>query len=90
MQDLIKFLVSTIVNHESDIEISEEKITSEQGREAVLYQIKVHPDDMGILIGKSGHTIQSVRTIAKIKAIKEGKYIDIRVVDNKQTSEEEK
>jgi len=81
MQELIEYLVKSIVSNPDDVEISQSQRASDFGKDVDVYTIKVNSEDMGLIIGKGGQTIQSVRNIAKVKAIKQGKYIDVMVFD---------
>lgn len=67
MKNLLEFIVIHLVSHPEEVSIKEE--TTEQGSE---FFIKVHPDDIGRIIGKGGSVIHAIRSIAKIRAIKEG------------------
>jgi uncharacterized protein len=66
MENLLEFILIHIVDHPEDIKIE----TKEEGR-GTTYLIHVHPDDMGKVIGKKGSVINSIRNIAKIRALKE-------------------
>lgn len=70
MKDFIEYLVKQIVTNPEDADVYHVK--TEYGDE---YHITVSKDDMGLIIGKDGRTIKSIRSIAKAKAIKE----DVRV-----------
>lgn len=74
MKELIEFLTKNIVSEDSKVKVEES--TSESGQ---LIKFSVAPEDMGKIIGKSGRVIKALRTILKIKAIKEGKrvYLDL-------------
>jgi ribosomal protein S3 len=37
---------------------------------------------MGLIIGKEGRTINSIRSLAKAKAVKEGVWVDIQLLNN--------
>ena len=67
MKKFIEYLIKEIVNHPDDVKIDE---IEENG--VFTYQISVNEEDMGIGIGKRGRNIQSLRNIAKSKAIKDG------------------
>lgn len=70
MKDFIEYLVKQIVTKPEEVQVY--LLTTEYGDE---YHIAVNKDDMGLLIGKEGKTIKSIRAIAKAKAIKD----DVRV-----------
>ncbi|MCH7541541.1 KH domain-containing protein [Patescibacteria group bacterium] len=74
MKELVEFLTKNIVSEDSKVKVEES--TSESGQ---IINFSVAPEDMGKIIGKSGRVIRALRTILKIKAIKEGKrvYLDL-------------
>jgi len=74
MKKLLAYLVSSIINHQEELLITE----TEEGDYLNLI-IKVHPDDLKILIGKSGQTIRAIREIVKIKALTERKKVNIKI-----------
>lgn len=74
MEDLIKFMVSNIIDSD-DFEIS-----SEEDVDYIRYSIKVPDDTIGLIIGKGGKTIKSVRKLVKIRATLEKKRVDLEVV----------
>ena len=51
--------------------------TEEDGQ--FLYHISVHAEDIGKIIGRNGNVIQAIRTLAKVRAMKENKLIRIFV-----------
>ena len=74
MQELVKTMVSGLVDHPVDIEIEE---TSNNG--IVDLQLFVHPDDMGKVIGKQGRIANSIRQILKACAIKENVKVNLEI-----------
>ena len=47
----------------------------------VTLTIKVAKEDMGRVIGKGGKIIQALRNLLKIKAIKEGKRVELTLAE---------
>mgnify|MGYP000857439517 CR=1 len=45
----------------------------------VLVELTVHPDDMGKIIGRDGHTAQAIRTIMKAFGKKNQANISVRI-----------
>ncbi|MBI1872158.1 KH domain-containing protein [Candidatus Collierbacteria bacterium] len=76
MKELLEYIIPNIVNHPEDVVISE---TESEG--TVNLSIKVNPEDMGRVIGKSGKVIKAIRQIGRIIAIKRGVRVNIDVVD---------
>jgi len=76
MKELLEYIVPNIVNHPEDVVINQ---TEENG--VINLSIKVNPEDMGRVIGKSGKVIKAIRQIGRIIAIKKGVRVNIDVVD---------
>jgi predicted RNA-binding protein YlqC (UPF0109 family) len=66
MKEFVEYLLKAIVT-------KPEELTVEETREGTVVNIKIcaAEEDMGIVIGKGGKTIRSIRALAKCKAIKE-------------------
>ena len=77
MKEFVQYLIETIAKHPEAVSIEEQQIDTTYIRELVT----VHPEDMGLVIGRSGKTIQSVRELAKAKAIKDGVKVDVELVE---------
>ena len=78
MKELLNYIVSHIVFHPEDIQIKIEE--TESG--FVSFYLEVNPNDMGIIIGKGGHTIRAIRNLLRLKAIKEGKRANLELVES--------
>jgi uncharacterized protein len=72
MKEFIEYLVKSVVTKPESVEITE---TKQEG--GMDYLIKVADEDMGIIIGKEGKTIKSIRNLVKAKAIKDNVRIRI-------------
>lgn len=67
MKNLLEFLLIHLCNHPEDVSIDEDVRDRD-----VVFTLHVHPEDMGRVIGKNGSIIQAIRSIAKVRAVKEG------------------
>lgn len=74
MKNLLEFIVIHLVNHPEDVEI--EETTDDRGP---VLTIHVNSEDIGRVIGKNGSVIQSIRTICKIRAVKEGVAVRVNI-----------
>ena len=80
MKKLLEFLVKGILGDRNlpagrqEFEIVE---TSDAGR--VLFTIKTEPDQVGLIIGKGGHTIKSLRNVLKVRATLEKLAVSVNV-----------
>jgi len=58
MRDLLEYLIGSLVEDKSSIEIRETA-----GEKNVAYLVKVAPNDMGRVIGRGGKTANALRII---------------------------
>lgn len=74
MKSLLEFLLIHLVNNPDDV-----RIETSQEENTDVYTIFVAPEDTGRVIGKGGKIIHAIRTLAKVRAVKEQKHIMVRV-----------
>lgn len=74
MKEFVEYLVKELVNNQEAVAVEEE--TTDMGTNI---RIKVASEDMGIVIGKEGKNIRSIRSLAKAKAIKDDIRINIEL-----------
>ena len=74
LQATLQHLVRAIVDNPDDATVA----VRNNGRGELL-EVRVHPDDLGRVIGKGGRTATALRTV--IKALADGKSIRVDVVD---------
>lgn len=65
-------MISNIITGEADIE-------QEESEGFIVFKVRVPKDEVGLVIGKGGKTINALKNILKIRAIKENVRIDIQV-----------
>lgn len=80
MRNFIIKLVTLLVDHPEDVKVSE---SSDQYGE--LYKLSVNPSDMGMVIGKSGRIIKSLRDLVKVKGIKSGEKASLLLSEESKT-----
>lgn len=72
MRDLLAHIVSGIIGKECEI-------SEENSNGFIVFKLRVPQEDVGMIIGKSGKTINAIKNILKINAIREGVRVDIQV-----------
>lgn len=84
MREFIEYLLKEIVTQPEAVVVNEN--VGEFGTDIT---ITVAQEDMGLVIGKEGRTIRSVRALAKAKAIKEQIKVNVELLDpyREQTQE---
>jgi len=73
MKELLEFMLKGLLGEEK-FEIVE---ASDAGR--VLFTVKTAPEQVGLVIGKGGHTIKSLRNILKVRATLEKVAVSVNV-----------
>jgi hypothetical protein len=58
LADALEHLVRGIVQHPDDVDVRDK-----QTRRGDLLEVRVHPDDLGKVIGRTGRTATSLRTV---------------------------
>jgi uncharacterized protein len=76
MKNLLEYLLIHLAQFPEDVVI--EEMEDERG---MTYLLHVNQEDMGRIIGKNGSVIESIRKIAKVRAVKEGIRAYIKLVD---------
>ena len=81
-QQFVEYIVKSLVNKPSDVVV--ERTIDEKG---VLLQLTVHPDDLGMVIGKRGVTAQSLRTLLRALGTKHDARYNLKIVNNDEDRE---
>ena len=76
LADALEHLVRGIVDHPDDVRIKEKTL-----RRGTLLEVRVHPDDLGRVIGRSGRTAKALRTVVGALAGSGGVRVDVVDVD---------
>lgn len=76
MKDLLEFIVQNLVTKPDAVTIEEQ---AQDGNVDLL--LTVDPEDMGLIIGKSGQTIRAIRKLLTVRAIAENVRINLQLND---------
>jgi hypothetical protein len=76
MKDLIEFIAKSLVEHPEQVEVREFG-----GGDRIRLELSVAKDDMGRVIGKGGKVANSIRTLLRVAAEREGKQATLDVVE---------
>ncbi len=78
LAEALEHLVRGIVDHPDDV-----SVTSKTLRRGELLSVRVHPDDLGRVIGRGGRTARSLRTVASALASNRPVRVDVVDVDRR-------
>jgi hypothetical protein len=74
LEEALEHLVRGIVGNPDDVVVRTKAL-----RRGTLLEVRVHPDDLGRVIGRAGRTANALRTV--VKALADGKPVRVDVVD---------
>lgn len=76
MKDLIELIAKKLVEHPEDVQV-----TLVEGDDGQNLELRVHPDDMGRVIGKAGRTAKAIRTLLHSAASKADMRVTLHIVE---------
>lgn len=74
LEDALDHLVRGIVDHPDDVDVARKP-----GRRGDILQVRVHPEDLGRVIGRQGRTARALRTV--MGSLPGGPGVRVDVVD---------
>jgi predicted RNA-binding protein YlqC (UPF0109 family) len=74
IQEMVRYIVTALVDNPDDVSIEERESDGQ-----VSYEITVHDDDIGKIIGRQGRIIKAIRVLARAGGLMDGKqvYVDV-------------
>lgn len=76
MKELIEFVAKKLVSHPEDVQVR--VIDSEEGQ---VLELRVHEEDMGRVIGKSGKTAKAIRALLSAAASKANVRANLQIIE---------
>ena len=76
MKELVEFIVNNLVDHPDDVSVKEIA-----GEKTVVFELRVHQEDLGKVIGKQGKTAKAIRTVLSAASVKENKRSVLEIID---------
>ena len=76
LTDVLDHLVRGIVDNPDDVQVSSRHLRSGE-----LLEVRVHPDDLGRVIGRAGRTAKALRTVVGALAGDQEVRVDVVDVD---------
>ena len=73
-QEFLEYLVKSIVDHPDDVKV--DRKVDEMG---VLLDLRVHQEDMGMLIGRQGSTAKALRTLLRIVGARHNARVNLKI-----------
>jgi len=76
VKEVLEHIARSLVDNPDAVEVTEV-----EGERGLTLQLRVDPDDMGKVIGRSGRTARAIRTVVKAAAVKTGQHVHVEIVD---------
>ena len=75
MDQLISVIAKALVDHPEDV-----RVHAVDRDDMVIYELYVHPDDLGKVIGKHGRIAKALRTVVNSAAVKDKKRVRVDIL----------
>ena len=74
MKDLVEIIAKSLVDNPDEVHVNEI-----QGEQDLILELRVAPEDMGKVIGKSGRIAKSIRTVVSAASAKSDKKVIVEI-----------
>jgi uncharacterized protein len=76
MKDLVEAIAKALVDHPEQVQVR-----SVDGEQVTVLELRVHPEDLGKVIGRQGRTAKSIRTILGAAGMKIKKRLTLEILE---------
>jgi predicted RNA-binding protein YlqC (UPF0109 family) len=83
MQAFLEYVVKNLVDRPDAV-----SITPVQENNLTVYELRVHPTDMGKIIGRQGATVQAIRALLLVGSAKRGLRTSLEVIEDDQDNDD--
>lgn len=77
MQPFLEYVVRGLVDLPEAV-----SVTPSPREGLMIYELRLHPDDVGKVIGKQGATIQAIRALLQVASAKKGLRCTVEIVED--------
>ena len=76
MRELVEYIARALVDDSDRVHVTEV-----EGEQVTVLELRVHPSDLGKVIGKQGRTARSIRTILGAAGMKLKKRFTLEILE---------
>jgi uncharacterized protein len=76
MKELLEAIAKALVDNPDQVHVH-----VIEGGQATVLELRVHPKDMGKVIGRQGHMVDSIRTIFSAAGMKLRKRVKVEILE---------
>jgi uncharacterized protein len=77
MKEFVESIARALVDHPEDVQVR-----SIEGAQATILELRVHPEDLGKVIGRQGRTAKAVRTLLGAAGMKVHKRFTLEILED--------
>ncbi|HUL16193.1 MAG TPA: KH domain-containing protein [Terriglobales bacterium] len=77
MKELVEAIARALVDHPENVEVR-----SVEGPQATVLELRVHPEDLGKVIGRQGRTAKAIRTLLGASGMKVRKRYTLEILED--------
>jgi uncharacterized protein len=78
MQAFLEYVVKGLVDRPDAV-----TITPVEREGSTVYELRLHPTDIGKIIGKQGATIHAIRSLLQVGSAKKGRRCSLEIVEER-------
>jgi predicted RNA-binding protein YlqC (UPF0109 family) len=75
MKALVETIAKALVDHPNEV-----RVNAVDKERTLVFELSVHPDDMGKIIGKQGRIAKALRTVVMAAAVDTDKRVTVEIV----------
>ena len=76
MKKLIEYIATRLVDDPAEVEVR-----NIEGERTTVLELRVHPEDLGKVIGRQGRTAQALRTLLAVAAARANKKVVLEILE---------
>jgi predicted RNA-binding protein YlqC (UPF0109 family) len=76
MKDLVEAIAKALVDHPEEV-----RVNAVAGEQVTVLELRVHPEDLGKVIGRQGRTAKSIRTLLGAAGMKLKKRFTLEILE---------
>jgi uncharacterized protein len=77
MKELVEAIARALVDHPEEVQVK-----SVDGSQVTVLELRVHPEDLGKVIGRQGRTAKAMRTLLCASGIKLRKRFTLEILED--------
>jgi len=77
MKELVEELARALADHPEDVQVK-----SVEASQATVLELRVHPEDLGKVIGRQGRTAKAIRTLLGAAGMKVHKRFTLEILED--------